>query len=193
MDSKDIELLKLYGVVYTEPVSTSCACCTTTTTTQGLCCITRTCIQGLGMVVTNSEPWDHVDLCDIGYLEFECSENFQHPDSIGQVVQNLGQCQETTTTTTEVPSTTTTTETPTTTTAIFTCPDGYNSCGSIGGTWIVDSDCEWSFVNNDGCPSGCESFHITWPDLAVNDCISNPQGTIQSGRCCTPTTTTTGT
>lgn len=192
MDSKDIELLKLYGVVYTEPVSTSCACCTTTTTTQGLCCITRTCIQGLGMVVTNSEPWDYVDLCDIGYLEFECSENFQHPDSIGQVVQNLGQCQETTTTTTEVPSTTTT-ETPTTTTTIFTCPTGYNSCGSTGGIWIVDTDCLWSFISNDGCPSGCESFHITWPDLAVNDCVSNPQGTIQSGRCCTPTTTTTGT
>lgn len=383
MDSKDIELLKLYGVVYTEPVSTSCACCTTTTTTQGLCCITRTCIQGLGMVVTNSEPWNYVDTCDIGLLEDECTESFQHPNAIGQVVQDLGQCQESTstttttiycccpsetgtacgqkedgtpccccgpgfapygnncecqpcgssrsdcegtstttinpstttispstttaqptttttteapcflsqdpnnsscyicslqeyensinvffqdefcsqcssylesyntacceigysygylmqqeadncwgctsfqscwlntsqiftdlntcngivntmnltscitsTTTTETPSTTTTTETPTTTTAIFTCPDGYNSCGSIGGTWIVDSDCEWSFVNNEGCPSGCESFHITWPDLAVNDCVSTPPGTIDSGRCCTPTTTTTGT
>lgn len=97
-----------------------------------------------------------------------------------------------TTTTTEAPSTTTTTETPTTTTTIFTCPTGYNSCGSTGGIWIVDSDCLWSFISNDGCPSGCESFHITWPSLAVDDCVSIPQGTIDSGRCCTPTTTTTG-
>lgn len=88
-------------------------------------------------------------------------------------------------------TTTTTTIGPTTTQQPGVCPEGYEPCGSSGGTWIVDTDCEWAFVNNDGCPEGCESFWITWPIVSVDDCFSTPQGTFGTGVCCRPITSTT--
>lgn len=90
-------------------------------------------------------------------------------------------------------TTTTTTIGPTTTQQPGVCPEGYEPCGSSGGTWIVDTDCEWAFVNNDGCPEGCESFWITWPIVGVDDCFSTPPGTFGTGVCCRPITSTTST
>lgn len=44
-----------------------------------------------------------------------------------------------------------------------TCPPGYVSCGATGGTFILDSDIEWSWQNDNGCPEGCVAFKAEQP------------------------------
>lgn len=66
----------------------------------------------------------------------------------------------------------------------ITCPPGYESCGATGGTFIVDSDVEWSWVNNNGCPEGCIAFKAEQPTAEEEAAGVAPGDLSYDGICC---------
>lgn len=65
-----------------------------------------------------------------------------------------------------------------------TCPPGYVSCGATGGTFILDSDVEWTWVNNDGCPEGCVAFKSEQPTAEEEAAGVAPGDFSYDGICC---------
>ena len=65
-----------------------------------------------------------------------------------------------------------------------TCPPGYVSCGATGGTFILDSDVEWTWVNNDGCPEGCIAFKAEQPTAEEEAAGVAPGDFSYDGICC---------
>jgi hypothetical protein len=66
-----------------------------------------------------------------------------------------------------------------------TCPPGYVSCGATGGLFILDSDLEWTWVNDDGCPEGCGAFKEEQP-TAEEEAAGYEVGDTSAGICCEP-------
>ena len=67
-----------------------------------------------------------------------------------------------------------------------TCPPGYISCGATGGVFIIDSDIEWSWVSDDGCPEGCVAFKAEQP-TAEEEAAGLVVGDLSyDGICCEP-------
>lgn len=64
------------------------------------------------------------------------------------------------------------------------CPPGYVSCGATGGTFIIDSDVEWTWVNNDGCPEGCIAFKAEQPTAEEEAAGVAPGDFSYDGICC---------
>ena len=68
----------------------------------------------------------------------------------------------------------------------ITCPPGYESCGATGGTFILDSDVEWTWVNDNGCPEGCVAFKAEQP-TAEEEAAGYETGDLSyDGICCEP-------
>jgi len=65
-----------------------------------------------------------------------------------------------------------------------TCPPGYVSCGATGGVFILDSDVEWTWVNNNGCPEGCVAFKAEQPTLEEEAAGLTPGDFSYDGICC---------
>ena len=66
----------------------------------------------------------------------------------------------------------------------ITCPPGYVSCGATGGTFILDSDLEWTWVNDEGCPEGCGAFKDEQP-TAEEEAAGYETGDLSyDGICC---------
>ena len=66
----------------------------------------------------------------------------------------------------------------------ITCPPGYVSCNATGGTFIIDSDVEWTWVNNDGCPEGCIAFKAEQPTAEEEAAGVAPGDFSYDGICC---------
>ena len=66
----------------------------------------------------------------------------------------------------------------------ITCPPGYVSCGATGGTFILDSDLEWTWVNDNGCPEGCVAFKAEQPTAEEEAAGVAPGDFSYDGICC---------
>ena len=64
------------------------------------------------------------------------------------------------------------------------CPPGYISCGATGGVFILDSDVEWTWVSNDGCPEGCVAFKAEQPTAEEEAAGLTPGDFSYDGICC---------